>query len=105
MNEKKRDGERLDPTCENMGFEVATTVEKLQEELRKRTGSDRVHVVDLYWFKLVRCCQFEVQVDRVPGDTRKPFVTTFVIPSNDGIESTLNFAAGWLAGLPLNQRA
>lgn len=105
MNEKKRDGERLDPTYENMGFEVATTVEKLQEELRKRTGSDRVHVVDLYWFKPVHCCQFEVRVDRVPGDTRKPFVTTFVIRSNDGIESTLNFAAGWLAGLPLNPRA
>lgn len=105
MSEKKRDSERLDPTCENMGFQVATTIEKLQEELRKRTGSDRVHVIDLYWFKPVRCCQFEVRVDRVPGDTRNAFLTTFIIRSNDAIESSLNFASGWLTGLALNPRA
>lgn len=105
MNEKKRDSERLDITYLTAGFDIATTVEKLQEELRKRTGSDLVQVTDLYFHVPTKLCHFDVVVDRTPGDTRKVFVTSFIIRSNLDIESSLNFAGGWIRGLALNPRA
>ena len=103
-SEKLRNAERLEISFETAGFELGTTAEKIQAELRKRTGSDRVHVTDLYWFKPVRRYQIDVRVDRFPGDTRAPFKTVFAIQRDD-IESMLNFATGWLNGLVLNPRA
>lgn len=99
MSDKKRDCNRMDITVQNAGFEIATTIEKLQEELRIRVGSDLVRVTDLYFHVPTKLCHFDATVDRKPGDIRKPFTTSFIIRSNSDIESALNFAGGWLRGL------
>lgn len=105
--EKLRDAERLEISVETAGFEIGTTAEKLQQRLRELTECDRVFVTDLYWFKPVQKCKFDVRVEREFHDKRKPFVTSFTLGDTTaiGIANTLNFANGWLRSLAINPRA